>query len=58
MSTHLLSLIGCQKNETDDIEIVASATLQIVTLNEDLSYEVTDTEIGIIRFNKKKISSP
>jgi|TARA_B110000483_G_scaffold55438_1_gene69287 Cu-Zn family superoxide dismutase len=54
VSTHLLSLIGCQKNETDDIEIVASATLQIVTLNEDLSYEVNGTEIGIIRFTKKE----
>ena len=54
VSTPLLSLFSCQKNNTDEIEIVASATLEMVMLNEDLSYQVTDTEIGIIRFKQKE----
>ena len=54
VSTPFLSLFSCQKNETDEIEIVASATLEMVMLNEDLSYQVNDTEIGIIRFTQKE----
>ena len=54
VSTSFLSLFSCQKNETDEIEIVASATLEMVMLNEDLSYQVNDTEIGIIRFTQKE----
>ena len=54
VSTPFLSLFSCQKNETDEIEIVASATLEMVMLDEDLSYQVNDTEIGIIRFTQKE----
>ena len=54
VSTPLLNLFSCQKNEIDEIEIVASTTLEMVMLNEDLSYQVTDTEIGIIRFTQKE----
>tara|TARA_B110000046_G_scaffold150145_1_gene158440 strand:+ start:2258 stop:2854 length:597 start_codon:yes stop_codon:yes gene_type:complete len=54
VSTPILSLLGCQKNEIDKIETVASATLKIVTINEDLSYEVSSREIGVIRFTQKE----
>jgi len=54
VSTSLLNLFSCQKNEIDEIEIIASTTLEMVMLNEDLSYQVTDTEIGIIRFTQKE----
>ena len=48
-STLLLSLVNCQKSELNKIDSVATATLEMVTLNEDLSYKFNGMEIGTLR---------
>ena len=54
ISTPLLSLFNCQKAEMDQIEKKASATLEMVTINEDSSYQFNGTKIGALHFTQKE----
>ena len=54
ISTPLLSLFNCQKSEINKIDKVATATLEMVTLNEDLYYQFNGMEIGALRCTQKE----
>ena len=50
----LLSLVGCQKSEINKFDSAAAATLEMVTLNENLSYQFNGREIGTLRCIQKE----
>lgn len=49
----LLSLVNCQKSEVTKFDSAAKATLEMVTLNEDLSYQSNRMAIGTPRCTQK-----
>ena len=50
----LLSLVSCQTNEINIFDSAATATLEMVTLNQDLSYQFNGMEIGTLRCTQKE----
>ena len=50
----LLSLVNCQKSEINKFDSAATATLEMVTLNEDLSYQSNGMEIGTLLCTQKE----
>ena len=49
-----LSLANCQKSEINKFDLAAKATLEMVTLNEDLSYQSNGMEIGTLLCTQKE----